>query len=122
MSIAPLPALGCGLERDGAQRGQVTQVTLSPTGEGEMALDVYGILRVLPPQREGAPRPTAVVGGGGSGLHSHTPPGARERGEPAVAWQPRELERAAVFIWVVSCYLKSGFVSENETAGATFGG
>lgn len=27
-----------------------------------------------------------------------------------------------VFIWVVSCYLKSGFVSENETAGATFGG
>lgn len=27
-----------------------------------------------------------------------------------------------VFIWVASCYLKSGFVSENETAGATFGG
>lgn len=34
-----------------------------------------------------------------------------------LSWEP-----PPVFIWVASSYLKSSFVSENETAGATFGG
>lgn len=69
-----------GLECDGVQKGQVTQVTLSPRGEGETALDIYRILPVVPPQREGAPKP-AAVGWGGPGLHNSAPSGARERGE-----------------------------------------
>lgn len=42
----------------GYWRGLVTQVTLSPGGEGEPALNVYRILPFLPPQREGPLKPT----------------------------------------------------------------
>ena len=41
----------------GGWRRLETQVTLSPGGEGEPALNVYRILPFLPPQREGPRKP-----------------------------------------------------------------
>lgn len=124
MSVPPPPCRGDGGECRGmgARKGQVTQVTLSPNGEGGMALGVYRILPVLTLQREGPPRLAAV------GVWAPPQPSSddRERGDYMGApLQPQgagESRGVLVFIWVASCYLKSGFVSENETAGAAFGG
>lgn len=41
-------------------RELVTEVTVSPGGEGEAALKVYRILPFLPPQRVGPPRPAGA--------------------------------------------------------------
>lgn len=88
-----------------------------------MTLKVYRLLPVLCPQKEEPLRSAAVRGFRGSGSYSSTSP--HDRKWPSTGEHHSslgELEGAVVFIWVVSCYLKSGFVSENETAGATFGG
>lgn len=81
---------------------------LPPPGE-------KGIFVISPRSKGGPPRPV----------------GAWVMAEFTVRWSIAWGTQAAsagswrellVFIWTVRCYLKSGFVSENETAGATFGG